>query len=91
MDTHFFWLLLGFAGQTLFSARFLLQWLASEKARASVIPGLFWTFSIAGGSALFIYAIHQHDPVFMLGQGTGLLIYGRNIFLNRNNPKLAAA
>lgn len=75
------WLIVGFVGQGLFSARFIVQWLKSEKARRSVIPAAFWYFSIAGGITLLAYAIHRGDPVFMLGQGVGLFIYLRNLQL----------
>lgn len=61
--------------------RFLYQWLASEKAGKSVIPLAFWYFSILGGVTTFIYALHREDPVFIFGQGTGLLIYIRNLQL----------
>lgn len=75
------WLAVGFLGQALFSARFLVQWIASERARRSVVPLAFWLLSIGGGLTLLIYAIHRHDPVFIVGQAGGLLIYGRNLML----------
>lgn len=74
------WLSVGFIGQGLFSARFLVQWLYSERHRRSVIPVAFWYFSIAGGLTLLAYAIYRQDPVFILGQATGVLIYGRNLY-----------
>lgn len=74
------WTIIGFVGQALFSARFIVQWLASEKARRSIVPEAFWLFSIAGGVVLLSYAIHRKDPVFIAGQGAGLLIYSRNIY-----------
>lgn len=74
------WLAIGFSGQALFSARFLVQWLASERARRSVIPLAFWYFSLAGGATLLAYAIHKRDPVFILGQASGLIIYSRNLY-----------
>lgn len=77
------WITIGFIGQALFFMRFFLQWLASEKAKKSVIPNAFWYFSILGGSVLFAYAIWRQDPVFMVGQGAGLLIYSRNIYFIR--------
>ncbi|HNQ92656.1 MAG TPA: lipid-A-disaccharide synthase N-terminal domain-containing protein [Alphaproteobacteria bacterium] len=83
------WLVIGFMGQAMFSARFLIQWLASEKIKKSIIPNLFWWFSLAGGSILLIYAIHREDPVFIVGQGMGLFIYFRNIYLiysKKHNP-----
>jgi lipid-A-disaccharide synthase-like uncharacterized protein len=75
------WIGVGLGGQALFSMRFLLQWIMSERARRSVVPELFWYFSLAGGLTLFAYAVHREDPVFMIGQATGLIIYSRNIWL----------
>jgi lipid-A-disaccharide synthase-like uncharacterized protein len=74
------WLVVGLLGQACFSARFLVQWIASERRRASVVPVLFWYFSVAGGVVLLAYAIHRMDPVFILGQGFGLLVYARNLY-----------
>ena len=75
------WLIIGLLGQAGFFMRFVIQWIASERKGESVVPVLFWYFSIAGGAILFIYALHIHDLVFTLGQGLGLFIYGRNLFL----------
>ncbi|TWI33196.1 lipid-A-disaccharide synthase N-terminal domain-containing protein [Paracoccus sulfuroxidans] len=75
------WLAIGFAGQLLFTSRFLVQWIASEKARRSVVPTAFWWLSLAGGATLLIYAVQRHDPVFAVGQVTGLIIYLRNLAL----------
>ncbi|HMO45363.1 MAG TPA: lipid-A-disaccharide synthase N-terminal domain-containing protein [Rubrivivax sp.] len=85
------WLVLGigFAGQALFSARFLVQWIASERQRKSVMPVLFWYFSLGGGLTLFIYAMYREDPVFMLGQGFGLVVYIRNLWLIRHERRAA--
>lgn len=77
--TEILWLALGFVAQLLFAMRFIVQWIASERARRSIVPETFWYFSCLGGALLFAYAIYRLDPVFMLGQGTGLLIYARNI------------
>ena len=73
------WLVIGFIGQGLFSARFIVQWLKSEKLKKSVIPSAFWYFSVAGGMTLLAYAIHRQDPVFIIGQASGLVIYFRNL------------
>jgi len=73
------WLVVGFLGQALFSGRFIVQWIASERKRASVIPIAFWWLSLAGGATLLVYAIHRRDPVFILGQAFGLVVYGRNL------------
>ncbi len=75
------WIVLGFVAQAMFTARFLVQWIASERARRSVVPVAFWTFSLAGGALLLVYALHRRDPVFIIGQAAGLLIYTRNIML----------
>ncbi len=75
------WLVLGLAGQLLFSARFLIQWIASEIKKRSVVPVAFWFLSIGGSLILLAYAIHRKDPVFILGQSAGLLIYTRNLVL----------
>jgi lipid-A-disaccharide synthase-like uncharacterized protein len=77
------WLALGFLGQALFSARFLVQWIVSERKRASVVPTAFWWLSIAGGAFLLSYAVHRGDPVFIVGQATGLVVYIRNLMLIR--------
>ena len=77
------WLVVGLFGQAMFSARFLVQWIASEMQRRSVVPLLFWYFSLAGGATLFVYALHREDPVFIIGQGAGLFIYARNLWLIR--------
>lgn len=74
------WLGIGFLGQALFSMRFLIQWIASERIRRSVVPVAFWYFSILGGITLLAYAIHREDPVFIVGQAAGLVVYGRNIY-----------
>jgi lipid-A-disaccharide synthase-like uncharacterized protein len=74
-------LALGFLAQGLFSARFLVQWVASERAGRSVVPLSFWYFSVAGGGLLLMYAIFRKDPVFIAGQAAGLIIYLRNLFL----------
>jgi len=76
-----FWLIVGFLGQVLFSMRFILQWVHSERARRSVIPLAFWYFSLAGSIVLLTYAIHRQDPVFILGQAGGIVIYLRNLYL----------
>jgi lipid-A-disaccharide synthase-like uncharacterized protein len=81
---------LGFLGQLLFSARFLVQWLASERAGRSVVPQAFWWLSILGGATLFVYAVIRKDPVFIVGQGAGLAIYLRNIVLIRRGPPVPA-
>lgn len=75
------WYLIGFLGQTFFFSRFLVQWLASERAGHSIIPISFWYLSLLGGLTLFIYAVHVGDPVFIVGQSAGAFIYLRNLYL----------
>jgi len=74
------WIGIGLLGQSMFSMRFLIQWIASERAKRSIVPHLFWYFSLAGGAILFSYACYRQDIVFILGQGAGLFIYSRNIY-----------
>lgn len=80
------WIIVGFAGQAMFTARFLIQWISSERARASVIPVAFWYFSLAGGLILLSYAIYRQDPVFIVGQLTGVFIYLRNLYFIHREP-----
>jgi len=81
VTTDQLWLTIGLLGQALFSARFLVQWIASERRRRSVVPLAFWYFSVGGGVTLLAYAIYRRDPVFILGQGAGLFVYARNLWL----------
>ncbi|MEO6967300.1 MAG: lipid-A-disaccharide synthase N-terminal domain-containing protein [Rhodanobacteraceae bacterium] len=83
-----YWLALGLVGQTIFSARFVLQWLYSEHKRQSAIPMAFWYASIIGGAILLGYAIHIRDPVFITGQAGGVLIYLRNLQLRLRETKV---
>ena len=80
------WLVVGFAGQALFTMRFIVQWVASERKKRSVVPVAFWYFSLAGGIVLLVYAIHRKDPVFILGQAAGAFIYLRNLMLIHRKP-----
>ncbi len=76
-----FWLIVGFVGQTIYGCRFLVQWIVSEIKQESTVPLAFWFFSVGGGIILLAYAIHRKDPVFIVGQAGGLLIYSRNLML----------
>jgi lipid-A-disaccharide synthase-like uncharacterized protein len=92
LDIPAVWLGIGLLGQALFSLRFIVQWVASERERRSVIPVLFWYFSLAGGVTLLAYAIHRKDPVFIVGQASGLFVYLRNLqFIRRERQEIAAA
>ncbi|RYE71790.1 MAG: hypothetical protein EOO80_21265 [Oxalobacteraceae bacterium] len=84
MDKDGWWLVVGFGGQALFMARFVLQWLTSERERRSVMPVSFWYLSILGALVLLAYAVHRHDPVFVAGQVLGVAIYLRNLQLIRD-------
>ncbi|MDD2661979.1 MAG: lipid-A-disaccharide synthase N-terminal domain-containing protein, partial [Methylococcales bacterium] len=68
LDKDGVWLVIGFLGQALFSARFIVQWLKSEREKKSVFPIAFWYFSIGGGVTLLAYAVYRQDPVFIVGQ-----------------------
>ena len=85
------WVALGFVAQALFSMRFLVQWIASERAGRSVVPTAFWLFSIGGGVLLFAYSLYRKDPVFIAGQGLGLFIYVRNLYFVMRERGQAAA
>ncbi len=87
IDDPKIWILIGFLGQFCFSCRFLVQWIASEKQKKSVIPIAFWYFSIAGALVLFTYALYRRDPVFITGQLFGVLIYLRNLHLIHKHKK----
>ncbi|MBP2312282.1 lipid-A-disaccharide synthase N-terminal domain-containing protein [Azospirillum soli] len=78
--TDLVWIGLGFFAQFLFMMRFVVQWIASERAKRSVMPEVFWYFSIGGGALLLAYSIYRFDPVYMFGQGLGLIIYLRNLY-----------
>ena len=74
------WIGLGFFAQALFMMRFVVQWIASERVKRSIVPETFWYFSIGGGVLLLAYSIYRVDPVYMFGQGLGLIIYCRNLY-----------
>lgn len=79
--TELAWVCIGLFGQLMFTGRFLVQWIASERARKSVMPIVFWYFSLGGGMILLSYALYRRDPVFVLGQSMGVVIYLRNLWL----------
>ncbi len=89
MEINKIWLIIGFVGQACFFMRFLVQWIHSERQRRSVIPKAFWYFSLGGSMILLSYAIHRADPVFIVGQSTGFLIYIRNLVLLKNEKQEA--
>jgi lipid-A-disaccharide synthase-like uncharacterized protein len=87
-----FWLIFGFIGQLMFTMRFIVQWVASERKKDSVIPVSFWYFSLAGGLIVLAYAIYRMDPVFILAYLPGNFIYLRNLyFIYKKKPTLPVA
>lgn len=85
-------ILVGYTAQGLFSMRFVVQWIASERAGRSVVPMTFWVFSIGGGLMLLAYAVYRRDPVFIIGQAFGVFVYLRNLqFVLRSGGQGAAA
>jgi lipid-A-disaccharide synthase-like uncharacterized protein len=87
MTTPACWQLVGFVGQGVFTARFLVQWAASEKKGNSVVPIAFWWLSLVGGFSLLVYAVYRQDPVFIVGQGMGMVVYVRNLMLVASHRK----
>lgn len=86
-DINNFWLAVGLVGQFFFTMRFLVQWIHSEKMKQSLVPVSFWIFSLLGSFTLLSYAIYRQDPVFILGQSCGFLIYSRNLHLIHRHKK----
>ena len=83
------WLTIGLLAQLMFSMRFIVQWIATERARASIVPETFWYFSLFGGVLLLAYACYRVDPVFVMGQAAGLVVYSRNLYfvwLGKQDP-----
>lgn len=85
--TPWYWWVIGFGGQLVFASRFWVQWIASERAKKSVVPISFWWLSISGGLLSLCYAIYRLDPVFIMGQLTGSVIYARNLALIRRSKQ----
>ena len=86
-----FWLAFGLIAQLLFTARFLVQWISSERAGQSVVPMAFWFFSMGGGALLLVYALYRRDPVFIAGQALGLVVYLRNVYFIIINGRQVSA
>ena len=85
MSAKVLWLAVGFFGQALFSMRFLVQWWRSERAGNSVVPVAFWYLSLGGGLLLLTYAVYRRDPIFTIGQLSGVVVYLRNLHLIRQH------
>ncbi|WP_137719389.1 lipid-A-disaccharide synthase N-terminal domain-containing protein [Methylobacillus flagellatus] len=83
-DTDMIWLGIGLLGQSLFMLRFIVQWIHSERHQQSLIPVSFWYFSLVGGLTVLAYGIHDMDPVIILGQLPGTVVYARNLMLLRH-------
>ncbi|GAN31916.1 MAG: lipid A biosynthesis protein [Candidatus Brocadia sp. AMX2] len=85
------WVILGFLGQLLFGSRFFVQWFVSERRGESIIPEVFWYLSMGGSAVLLTYAIYRRDPVFIMGQCSGLFIYVRNVMLIYKKKRILSA
>lgn len=85
------WVAIGLAGQFFFTMRFVVQWIATERSKKSVIPESFWYFSILGSLILLVYSIYRKDPVFILGQAFGSTVYVRNLYFIHKEKNNAAA
>jgi lipid-A-disaccharide synthase-like uncharacterized protein len=83
------WVILGMMAQLLFTARFVVQWIASERAGHSVIPVAFWIFSICGGALLLVYALYRKDIVFIAGQAFSFFVYARNLYFVTRDRRAA--
>jgi len=86
-EKYTFWLIIGFAGQFFFTMRFVVQWIATERKKESVIPVMFWYLSMLGSLFLLSYAISRKDPVFILGQSFGFIVYFRNLYFIHKKSK----
>ena len=82
------WLLVGLAAQAAFFTRWIMQWIASERRGESVVPTVFWWFSLAGATMLLIYFVGRREPVGVLGQVIGWAVYSRNLYLIRTKRRL---
>ena len=91
IDRLDWWVLLGFIAQFMFTMRFVVQWIASERAGHSVIPMAFWIFSILGGTLLLVYALYRKDAVFIAGQAFSFFVYARNLYFVTRDRKAAAS
>lgn len=81
----------GFVAQAMFSMRFIVQWIASERRKVSHVPVYFWYFSLAGGLMMFAYGLGRKDPVIILGQAPGLVVYVRNLMLIHKHERAQSA
>ena len=88
---NFWWVVMGLSAQAVFAGRFLIQWIASERAGRSYVPVAFWYISIVGGLMLLAYAIWRQDIVFILGQMFGVVVYSRNLVLIHKARRADAA
>ena len=79
-DKYTLWIIIGLAGQVFFTLRFVIQWIATERKKESTVPTLFWYLSIVGSMLLLAYALYRRDPVFILGQSFGVIVYFRNLY-----------
>ncbi len=80
----------GFIGQAVFFARWIIQWISSERRGESHVPEMFWWSSLIGAAMLFAYFVLRHDIVGMIGQGVGWIVYCRNLYLIRMKHRAPA-
>jgi lipid-A-disaccharide synthase-like uncharacterized protein len=91
LDTATVFFVIGMTGQVIFTARMLVQWWASERAKQSVVPLSFWWLSVIGTLLLLVYAWFTRDPVFLIGPSLNLFLYVRNLMIARKGPRLSSA
>ena len=84
-NDSWFWIAFGTIGQSAFFARFLVQWIVSERTGRSTVPVAFWYLSLIGAGMMFVYALHRQEPIFLVGQAVGWFVYARNLVLLRRN------
>ena len=85
VKTPWFWLAIGYGGQAIFGARFLVQWIASERAKRIVVPALFWHLSISGSLLVLAYSIYRTDPVFIVANSVNTALYARNLYVHQRS------
>ena len=90
VKTPWFWLAIGYGGQAIFGARFLVQWIASERAKRIVVPAVFWHLSIFGSVLVLAYAIYRLDPVFIVANSVNTLLYARNLYVHERSRTATA-
>jgi lipid-A-disaccharide synthase-like uncharacterized protein len=91
LDPAGIWYVVGFIGQFIFMMRFVVQWIASERKKQSVVPLAFWYLSLVGSLITIVYAAYRRDPVFTAAFCLNILIYMRNLYFIHGKPKAPEA